>query len=125
MQLKRFFEEFTSLLESISTSKSTIILTGDLNIHVDNANDVMALRFLDMLDAFGLVQHINRSTHARGHTLDIVITQRCCTPHDSTQDLCTLYQTEPQRILDDLAPPLTVATSNRPSSPRFDADCGG
>ena len=46
------------------------ILVGDFNIHVDDRRDVMALRFLDLIDTFGLVQHVTGPTHTRGHTLD-------------------------------------------------------
>ena len=35
-----------------------IVLVGDFNIHVDDSPDIMALRFLNLIDAFGLVQHV-------------------------------------------------------------------
>jgi exonuclease III len=53
-----FFEEFTSLLELLSTFSSNVVIVGDFNIHVDDVTDAMALRFLDLLDAFGYMQHI-------------------------------------------------------------------
>ncbi len=75
-----FFEEFTSLLENIATYQSAIIVSGDFNIHVDDVSNHSASRFCDLLDAFGLVQHVRGSTHACGHTLDLVITQQGCIP---------------------------------------------
>lgn len=75
-----FFEEFTSLLELLSTYSSNVVIMGDFNLHVDDVTDAAALRFLDLLDAFGFVQHIKGATHSCGHTLDLVITQPTCCP---------------------------------------------
>jgi hypothetical protein len=50
------------------------------NIHVDDVINATALHFLDLLDAFGFMQHINVATHNCGHTLDLVITQPACCP---------------------------------------------
>ena len=75
-----FFEELTALLEVISTYRSELVIVGDFNIHVDDLHDVTASRFCDLLDAFGLVQHLRGSTHTRGHTLDLVITRPMCVP---------------------------------------------
>ena len=81
-----FFEDLTSLLEIISTYSSMIVLVGDFNIHVNDSYDVMALHFLDLIDAFGLVQHVTGPTHARGHTLDLVITAPNYAPTDISTD---------------------------------------
>lgn len=70
-----FFHEFTNLLEITSTYASEIIVLGDYNIDIDNTYDANAQQFLDLLDAFGLQQHITGSTYAHGHTLDLVITR--------------------------------------------------
>jgi hypothetical protein len=70
-----FFEELTSLLEITSTYASEVIMSGDFNIHVDDTADANAQRFLHLLDAFGLHQHVTDPTHAHGHTLDLVITR--------------------------------------------------
>ena len=81
-----FFEDLTSLLEIISTYSSMTVLVGDFNIHVDDSHDVMVLRFLDLIDVFGLVQHVTGPTHARGHTLDLVITASNYAPMDISTD---------------------------------------
>jgi hypothetical protein len=82
-----FFEEFTSLLEIVSMYGSEIVLTGDFNIHIDDATDVNARRFLDLLDAFDLHQHVTLSTHACGHTLDLLITRSTLVPTDVEVDV--------------------------------------
>lgn len=181
-----FFDEFTSLLEITATYASEIILLGDFNIHIDNVYDANAQRFLDLLDAFGLQQHVTSSTHTHGHTLDLVITRPslllcnmnvyvpvlsdhalvtyslsqskpvpvtrqskivrrissidqavfsnyvqqssiCIVAADYTNvcvnDLFTMYQTELKRLVDQLAPPVTIMTSSRQSAPWFDGEC--
>ena len=57
-------------------AKEQILFAGDLNIHVDNLCDSDAIKFADLLESFGLQQHVQGSTHKEGHTLDLIIT-RC------------------------------------------------
>jgi len=45
------------------------------NIHVDQTDDVYAVRFRQLLQSFGLVQHVNEPTHSAGHMLDLIITR--------------------------------------------------
>ena len=47
-----------------------LLITGDINIHVDDPD---AIKFLDLLDSLGLVQHVKTPTHRCGHTLDLMI----------------------------------------------------
>ena len=70
-----FLSEFSNLLEQIIADPKPIIIFGDFNLHVDLPNDVAALKFLDLLETFGLKQHVNVATHRCGHTLDLVITR--------------------------------------------------
>ena len=51
------------------------MITGDFNIHVDDALDRDARRFLDLPESFGLSQCVTGPTHKQGHTLDLVITR--------------------------------------------------
>ena len=50
-----------------------MVLPGGFNIHVDDAGNVIAQRFLDLLGAFDLQQYVRGMTHTCGHTLDLVI----------------------------------------------------
>ena len=45
------------------------------HFHVDIPGDADARRFLDILDEFGLQQHVNFPTHKHGHTLDLLISR--------------------------------------------------
>ena len=42
---------------------SMLIVLGDLD------------KFIGLLDRYGLKQHVSEMTHARGHTLDLIITR--------------------------------------------------
>ena len=69
-----FFNEFASLLELLASS-GKLLITGDFNIHVNDVSDTTALKFLDLLDSFNLIQHISMPTHKNGNILDLIITR--------------------------------------------------
>ena len=71
-----FFTEFSEYLESVVLSKQNLLISGDFNIHVDNIHDSDAIKFSDLLESFGLKQHVTGPTHKGGHTLDLIVT-RC------------------------------------------------
>ena len=50
-----------------------LIITGDINFHLDDLQDPETVKFLRMLDDYGLVQHVKEPTHSGGHILDVVI----------------------------------------------------
>ena len=68
--LNTFMDEFATYLESIILVPEPLIVNGELNIHVNDANDPDACEFLDLLVSMGLKQHVKGSTHEGGHTLD-------------------------------------------------------
>lgn len=70
-----FLSEFADYLESIVLSPEPLLVTGDINIHVDNMNDTDAVKFLDLLESMEMTQHVNTPTHRAGHTLDLMITR--------------------------------------------------
>ena len=51
-----------------------LLIAGDFNFHLDDLNNKHAKRFVDILDGFGLQQHVKGPTHNKGHTLDLIIT---------------------------------------------------
>ena len=69
-----FFDEWSLYLDRIPVITNDVIITGDLNFHLDNINDADAVHFNGTLEAHGLVQHVVGPTHKKGHTLDVVIT---------------------------------------------------
>ncbi|XP_071804816.1 uncharacterized protein [Asterias amurensis] len=70
-----FLEEFSLLVESAVINPMPLIIAGDFNVHVDNANDRDANTFKELLYGSGLQQHVDTATHKKGHTLDLFITR--------------------------------------------------
>ena len=70
-----FFEEFSIYLESVVTSTELLLISGDFNFHLNSAEDNNTKKFCDLLETFGLTQHVTFSTHNSGHILDLIITR--------------------------------------------------
>lgn len=70
-----FFDEWTEFIDRLAVIQEELIVTGDLNFHLDNEEACDTRKFLETLRDHGLVQHIRGPTHNRGHTLDVVITR--------------------------------------------------
>ena len=70
-----FYDELTTVLESLAVYNTHVVITGDFNIHMDVADDPHANKLNTLLETFGLVQSITGPTHTRGHTLDLLITR--------------------------------------------------
>ena len=49
------------------------VVVGDFNIHYDDHSK--ADKLIDLLDTFGLIQHVETPTHIHGHILDLVISR--------------------------------------------------
>ena len=48
---------------------------GNFNFHVEDVKDSEILAFKDLLQSFGLIQHVGCPTHQSGYTLDLIITK--------------------------------------------------
>ncbi len=71
-----FFSELSSLLETGCVASSNIVMAEDFNIHVDDDEDHDASVFLETIDLRDLKQHVNKPTHKRNHTLDLLISRK-------------------------------------------------
>ena len=71
-----FFEEFSTLPENVlSETSARLMITGDLNLHMENSNNAHTRQFFEILETFDLKQNVSSATHASGHTLDLLITR--------------------------------------------------
>ena len=52
-----------------------IIITDDLNFHLDIPSDRDTIKFNSVLQFCGMLQHVKEPTHVLGHTLDVAITR--------------------------------------------------
>lgn len=59
-------------MESVISSKEQLLITGDLNSHIDIVDNPDTIKFADLLESFCLQQHVTLPTHVHGHTLDLI-----------------------------------------------------
>ncbi|VDI39828.1 DNA polymerase beta [Mytilus galloprovincialis] len=69
------FMEWSEFLDGLVVIPNELLITGDLNFHLDNVNASDTRKFNETLLDHGLVQHVQGPTHNKGHTLDVVITK--------------------------------------------------
>ena len=71
----QFLTEFPEILETISAYNGHILITGDFNFHMENAEDCHATELKSLLTSFNLTQHVTQETHRGGGILDLVISR--------------------------------------------------
>ena len=67
-----FFDEFADLLDHV-TSYSSVVIMGDVNLHLESPTDAGAVRFVSLLAINSLAQVVQSPTHTAGHLLDVVV----------------------------------------------------
>lgn len=75
VSLGTFFDELSTFLERIVLCPEKLIISGDFNIHLDDTSNSDTINFNELLQTFGLLQHVFIPTHASGHTLDPIISR--------------------------------------------------
>ena len=65
-----FIDEFASLAEKLIFKSDSLMFVGDFNAWVDVEEDVNAKQLNAVMNAYGLNQQVQESTHRGGHTLD-------------------------------------------------------
>jgi hypothetical protein len=71
-----FFDEFSTLLETLTLAPGYLLLHGDFNFHMNVESDILVNSFKDLLESAGLIQRVTDPTYRSGNTLDLVI-DRC------------------------------------------------
>ena len=67
-----FLDEFTEWIGDHLMDDKNLIFTGDFNNYI-NKNDPDTQTFIDIIEAFGLTQHVRFETHRAGNTLYLVL----------------------------------------------------
>ena len=93
-----FFQEFSAFLETTVLCPEVLLVSGDFNFHLDDPSDADARKFMELIDTFGLLQHITTPTHVSGHILDLIISRSSndinVLPSKSTYYISDHYFTE-------------------------------
>lgn len=82
-----FLQDFSDLLLHLSTISPSILLLGDLNLHLDDPTSRPAQDFLDILNHSNFTQHINFPTHKHGHILDPICSTNITISNISSHNL--------------------------------------
>ena len=69
-----FFNYWEDYLNHLMLLKQDILLTGDINFHLENSNSPDTNHFISIPDSHNFLQHIDTATHVCGHILDFVAT---------------------------------------------------
>jgi hypothetical protein len=86
--LNNFLIELGDFISTLVVKYEDFLLTGDFNIHMDNASDESTKKMTALLQNFGLKQHVESPTHSCGHILDLVISK------DNTQLVHSVFVAE-------------------------------
>ena len=57
------FEELSDMLGRAVTNSMSMLLAGDINIHLDDLLDTNTVKFKHLIDLYGLSQHVSAPTH--------------------------------------------------------------
>jgi hypothetical protein len=70
-----FLKEIQDFLAKKVIGRGKLLITGDINIHLDDPADRDAIKFTNIISSMDLEQHVHLPTHEHGHTLDVFITR--------------------------------------------------
>ena len=73
LNVSLFWKQFEKLLSRYALCTEELIITGDLNFYLEDANNNNTQLLHSVLDEYGLDQKIQQPTHVAGHTLDVLI----------------------------------------------------
>ena len=86
-----FFDQWTAYLDAVMLGPHDIVITGDLNFHLDIVSNPDARHFSKTLADHGMTQLVTDVTHNKVHILDVVIVRNhsaIVTTRPSVYDPC-------------------------------------
>lgn len=69
----KFLKEFSDFISDLLVKTDKMLIVGDFNIHIDDANDTLGLAFMDLIHSLGIKQNVVGPTHRLKHTLDLIL----------------------------------------------------
>ena len=67
-----FYDELSQILDELVLLSCPLLVTGDLNVHIERTADAHTRSLFGLLDSYGLSCRVNSPTHCLGGTLDVV-----------------------------------------------------
>ncbi|XP_072051779.1 uncharacterized protein [Amphiura filiformis] len=75
LNIGMFFAEFSQVMQDYTIAKGELVFVGDLNLHLDIADDPNTIKFNDLTNSLGFKQFVDQPTHRDGHILDVLISR--------------------------------------------------
>ncbi|ESO04342.1 hypothetical protein HELRODRAFT_172705 [Helobdella robusta] len=69
---KLFFDELGHVVEGLIVNNVPLLIAGDFNIHLEDADDLNAKRMEDFFATFDMIRFVHGPTHVKNGTLDFV-----------------------------------------------------
>ncbi|ESO08390.1 hypothetical protein HELRODRAFT_169215 [Helobdella robusta] len=69
---KLFFDELSHVVERLIVNNVPLLIAGDFNIHLEDADDLNARRMEDFFATFDMIRFVHGPTHVKNGTLDFV-----------------------------------------------------
>jgi hypothetical protein len=114
-----FFDEFSAVLDRLSTFNEQLQIVGDYNVHIERQSDAYTIELVDLLAAYGLSQHVDATMHDARGIIDIV----CSRLPSLVVDVAELGLSDHRLLnwtIDLRRPPPMYVTSKRRRWPKFD-----
>ena len=73
LNVKLFWKQFEDFLNKYAICTEEVIITGDLNFHLDKITNNNTKQLNCILEGLGLKQMVKEPTHVAGHILDVLI----------------------------------------------------
>jgi len=73
-----FFTDMTNFITFLKQKFKYIIVTGDLNVHLDTTTELPAMHAFEVFLANDMHHYGHHSTDRQGHLLDVVLTNEYC-----------------------------------------------
>ena len=70
-----FFDELSVVLNEVAAEPCPVLITGDLNVHIEKPNDPHTLTLLDLFSSYGFTCRVDVPTHDHGGILDVVFSR--------------------------------------------------
>lgn len=93
-----FIDEFSDFLTYITAKYKHILIMGDFNIHLNDVAASNTVAFLEVMQAFGLEQHVTEYTHKALNILDHIYSETGdelnitrCENNECISDHCLVY----------------------------------
>ena len=78
LNVKKFWRQFEKFIQKYASTAGEIIVTGDLNFHLNKHGSGDTIELINLLNEYDLTQKIQIPTHIAGNILDVLVVRNDC-----------------------------------------------